>query len=368
MAQARRQGLERPDGLRIVAVVPAHNEAESIGAVIDALLVQDRRPDQIVVVSDNSTDATFAIASSYPDVTAVETVGNVHKKSGALNHAWRVYCQDADLVVTLDADTILPATAVGEWEREFLADPTVAGSSSKFTMRGSKLLVRLQRFEFAMWTDTSLRRQWTSVLAGTGCCIRNRALHAVYALDGREGPWSYDSQVEDFELTYRIRQLGYHCHVSPTVRAYTDAMDTVRALWGQRMKWQVGTVEDLLRFGVNPLTRLDWRQQVAGLAATLSRVGWVVLLVWGALLGVLTFSPIWLFMPLLFAVADVKKAMRIPHKDVWDVVLAACLLPQELFAWMRAGWFFMSWLEVLASRVTGRRKDHWTMQYAAEGR
>ena len=165
-----------------------------------------------------------------------------------------------------------------------------------------------------MWTDTALRRQSTTVLAGTGCCIRNQVLNVVAARDDRDGPWSYGSQVEDFEMTYRIRELGYHCHVSSTVRAYTDSMDTVRALWGQRMKWQVGTAEDLLRFGVNRLTRLDWQQQVAGMLSALIRIGWVVLTVWGAFLGVLTFTPVWFVLPMLFAAADVKRAMRIPHR------------------------------------------------------
>jgi cellulose synthase/poly-beta-1,6-N-acetylglucosamine synthase-like glycosyltransferase len=357
-----------PQPLKIVAVVPAHNEAATIGLVVEALLTQARRPDRIVVVSDNSTDDTFSIASAYDGVTAVETVGNTHKKSGALNMAWRMFCQDADLVVTLDADTILPDNAVGDWEREFLADPSLAGSSSKFTMSGTSLLVRLQRFEFATWTDTSLRRGGTSVLAGTGCCIRNNALRQVVATHNRlEGPWSNDSQVEDFELTYRIRELGYRCHVSPTVRAYTDAMDTVRALWGQRMKWQVGTVEDLLSFGANRLTLLDWRQQVAGVLSVVIRLIWILLMIWGAIFGLLVFSPVWLLVPALFALVDVKRSLRIPHRDRWDVVMAALLIPQEIFATMRAGWFLASWFEVLIGRVTGRRKDHWTMQYAAEG-
>jgi hypothetical protein len=104
----------------VVALVPAHNEAESIGDVIEALLAQERPLDRIVVVSDNSTDDTFAIASSYGvrGVIAVETEGNRHKKSGALNMAWTRYCEDADLIVTLDADTILPPNAVGDWEQE----------------------------------------------------------------------------------------------------------------------------------------------------------------------------------------------------------------------------------------------------------
>jgi cellulose synthase/poly-beta-1,6-N-acetylglucosamine synthase-like glycosyltransferase len=234
-------------------------------------------------------------------------------------------------------------------------------------MRGGDLLTRLQRAEFARWTDTSLRRGWTSVLAGTGCAIRQDALRAVVATDDREGPWSYDSQVEDFELTYRIRQLGWRCQVSPTVRAYTDSMRSLRALWGQRMKWQVGTVEDLLRFGVDRWTLLDWRQQVAGLAAAVCRVGWVGLTVLALALHAFTFHPVWLLLTLLFIANDVRQSLRVPHRDRLDVLVAALLLPQELFAWLRAGWFTAAWAEALVGRVTHRSRDRWALQYRAEG-
>ena len=108
-------------------------------------------------------------------------------------------------------------------------------------MLGSDWLTRLQRSEFARWSQTSLQRGHTSVLAGTGCAIRGEALRAVAARHDREGPWTYNSSVEDFELTFRIRHRGWRCHVSPTVPAYTDSMKTIHALWAQRMKWQVGT-------------------------------------------------------------------------------------------------------------------------------
>ena len=197
--------------------------------------------------------------------------------------------------------------------------------------------------------------------------MRNSVLHEVVRTHRRYGPWLHASQVEDFELTYRIRELGYYCRVSPTVRAYTDAMRTVRALWGQRMKWQVGTVEDLIRFGLNRRTWIDWRQQAAGLLAAAVRFGWLFCTVLYAALGILHFAPIWFLVPLLFIANDVKQALRIPDRDRWDVLLAAVLLPQEAFAWMRAGWFIAAWFEVLKSRFTGKRKDRWTLQYAAEG-
>lgn len=349
----------------MVVLIPAHNEAEAIATTIEGVCAQLRRPDDVVVICDNCTDDTAAIASAYP-VRVVETSGNHHGKAGALNWAWRMFAEDADVVVCIDADTCLPANAIGDWVDEFRADASLGGSSSKFTMRGGAFLVRLQRAEFARWADTNLARGWTSVLAGTACAIRNTALREVAARDDRDGPWTHASSVEDFELTYRIRELGYACRVSPNVRAYTDAMKSVRSLWAQRMKWQTGTVEDLLRFGVTRLTIVDWLQQLAGLAAALVRVAWVLVLCAALALDAYSFNAWWLLAPVVFVLNDVKHARRIPDRDRADVLLAALLLPQELFAWIRAGWFAAGWTEVVIGKVTGRRRDRWWLQYAAE--
>lgn len=373
------RGAERPgcaQPLRIVTLIPAHNEAASIAGTIEALLAQHRVPDQIVVIPNGCTDDTAEIARRYA-VSVLELPKLENKKSEALNTGWQKFALTADVVICLDADTILPPNAVGDWEQEFLLerpngnkghrDLPLGGSSSKFTMLGGQILTRLQRAEFSRWTDTALRRGWTSVLAGTGCAISGEALRRIAAREDRMGPWAYTSQVEDFELTYVIRKLGYRCQVSPEVRAYTDSMKTVRALWGQRMKWQCGTVEDLLTIGVNRLTIRDWWQQVAGLGAALSRILWVLVLIAQIILGQFHMILFWWCVPLLFVAVDIKASLRIPHKDRRDVLLAVFLLPSELFAWLRAGWFLAAWFEVLTSRVTGKRKDRWKMQYIAEG-
>ncbi len=356
--------------MRIVALIPAHNEASSILETVRAMLRQRRLPDQIVVICDNCTDETYQLAAGEVRpgnrLRVVRTERNQDKKPGALNWAWREFCQGADLLVTLDADTVLPPNAVGDWEQEFEDDPRLGGSSSKFTMPGDSLLVRLQRYEFARWTHQSLRRGWTSVLAGTGCAIRNDALTAVAARADRDGPWLYESKVEDFELTHRIRELGYYSRVSPTVRAYTDAMDTVPALWGQRMKWQVGTVEDLLRMGFRRRTRLDWGQQLLGLAYAFMRLLWPALVLLALLTHHFRFVPLWLAPTGLFVLNDFKHAFLVPHRDRWDVILAVSLLPLELFAYMRAAWFLAGWHEALVNRLTGREKDRWLLQERAE--
>ena len=369
--------------LNIVALIPAHNEAESIAATVEALLSQERVPDQIIVIPNGCSDDTAGIARHYP-VTIMEFGKLKHGKSEALNLAWNAHAKSADIVVCLDADTILPPNAIKDWEQEFV-DPYSAtvqakrkkgselklgGSSSKFTMRGTDFWTRLQRAEFAMWTDSGLRRGYTTVLAGTGCAISGPALREVVSTTGRFGPWSYDSQVEDFELTFQLRQLGWTCWISPTVRAYTDSMKSLRSLWGQRMKWQVGTVEDLLSLGVRRLTLLDWGQQISGIFMALFRLAWVALVIAQITLGLFTFSAIWMLMvPGAFALGQVAMATRIPHVDRKDYLYAISILPSEIFAWVRAGWFMKAWQEVLFAKIfRTTRKDRWQLQYAAEAK
>jgi poly-beta-1,6-N-acetyl-D-glucosamine synthase len=406
----------RPDGgrLRITVLIAAHNEEESIGATLDSIMAQDRMADLVVVAADNCTDRTVEIARErhgkhVAGFLVYETVDNSNKKSGALNQAWRLTRDRTDLYVCIDADTILPPNAVGGWEAEFLRDEKLAGCSAKFTMLSTQEMIglseagvvpasvaqlpkhsfrermwcRLQKAEFAKWTDTALSRKgrWTSVLAGTACMVRASALEQVVAAERRtwleqtiagardvsptapEGPWSYSSVVEDYYLTYQLRALGWHCCVSADVRAYTGAMLSMRTLWAQRMKWQVGTVADLRTIGYNPMTRVDWWQQLLGMLSAFVRVAWIGVVIMDIVLtGHFQLLKYWWIFPLLFIVCDVREAWRVPHRTFGDLITAASLLPQELLAWMRAGWFTWSWVEVLS----GRRRDRWALQIAAE--
>jgi cellulose synthase/poly-beta-1,6-N-acetylglucosamine synthase-like glycosyltransferase len=377
----------------VTVLIAAHNEEGSIKAVLESCLHQTFKPARIVVMADNCTDGTVAIANSVPGVTVFETVDNTHKKSGALNQGWHLTRAATNLYITIDADTILPPTAIRDWVEEF-RDPAVAGVSAKFTMLTPKEIrkladdgvvptaprdlpamswreiawVRLQKFEFSRWTDTALarRNRWTSVLAGTACAIRASALEAVVAAEGwSEGPWTYESAVEDFYLTYCLRRMGYQCRVSATVRAYTGAMTTLKTLWAQRLKWQIGTAQDLKRLGFNRQTIIDWRQQAVGMIAAWLRVAWVSLVVSELVIAHhLYLMHYWWMFPVLFIALDFRASLRIPHKSKADILMALALIPQEFFAWIRAAWFTWSWVSVLA----GRKPDLWAAQIAAEGR
>lgn len=345
----------------VVVLVPAHNEEESIARTIEAILAQDRMPDRVVVICDNCTDSTEAIAKRYP-ITVMATVGNKHRKSGALNAAWRRYGQNADVIVCVDGDTILPPNAVGDWEQEFINDPELGGSSCQVVMMGDGLLPRIQRAEFAKSAYLNLNRGSTNVISGTGCAYREEALREVAYAQGSEGPWWYNSATEDHYLTYRIRERGWGCIVSPKVYAYTGSMPTLKALWFQRIKWQTGTVRDLVEFGVNRLTIRQWFTQIFGLMCISFWVIWPTLNVTELAAGDIHFHWYWLAFPALFSVVETIFAFQIKDWSWKDILLAASLVSSFVYTFLCMGWVTWSWIKF----ATDDRKDLWTAQYKAE--
>ena len=355
--------LEDRDRPRIVALVPAHNEEEGIENAIRSLLGQTRPLDEIVIISDNSTDRTVEIARGYP-VTVLETAGNTYRKSGALNYGWRERCRDADIVVCCDGDTRFPPHAVRDWEREFARNPQLGGSSSQPIMTGHGFLPRLQRNEFSRGVQMSLARGWCRVVSGTGCAYRNVALHESARMPGRAGPWTYASVVEDYHLTYNMRQAGWLCEMSGTVWCWTGSMPTLKALWYQRIKWQAGTCGDLLTFGFNRLNYREWLQQGLLFLQIAFWAIWLTINIPAVAAGTWHFSWVWeLSIPVFFGTLELVHVHRQREKDGWDYLFACCLVYMTVYAVLAMAWGTVSWVKVLRAEMG----DLWAPQYRAEG-
>ena len=95
--------------LRLTVLVPAHDEALTIGATLESLWGQTRPPDRVVVVADNCTDDTADIAREH-GAEVFTTVGNTEKKAGALNQALsrdvRRHRRRATSSMVMDADSV----------------------------------------------------------------------------------------------------------------------------------------------------------------------------------------------------------------------------------------------------------------------
>jgi glycosyltransferase involved in cell wall biosynthesis len=136
----------------VVALLPAHNEEDEIEAAICSLRQQKSSPDLIVVIADNCTDGTREKAEA-AGAFVFETVGNVHKKAGALNQVLDLLLpklRDEDAVLVMDADSRLAPTFLAEALRRLRNG--VGGVGGVFTGRsGGGFVGMLQRNEYARY-------------------------------------------------------------------------------------------------------------------------------------------------------------------------------------------------------------------------
>ncbi len=86
----------------VAVVVPASNEAATIGAVVDAVLVHDRLVDELVVVDDHSSDDTATVAGHHG--ARVLSLRGPGGKGAAMRAG--IDASTSEIVVFLDGDVL----------------------------------------------------------------------------------------------------------------------------------------------------------------------------------------------------------------------------------------------------------------------
>ncbi|QNG36300.1 glycosyltransferase family 2 protein [Geodermatophilaceae bacterium NBWT11] len=355
---------------RMLVLIPAHNEEATIGRTLEALLTQSRVPDRIVLLADNCTDRTEEIARRFRGVTVMRTVDNTERKVGALNQGWRRWQAGYDYVAGIDADTILAPDCLQQLEEELAQTARPGGVMARYTFDQSlgstamaRMLIRMQRLEFASWTMDALQKnRKTYVLGGQASLFSGEALRKVTEMNQTQGPWDTTAQVEDMQLTGDLRGMNYQTLVSTTARAHAGPMLTMRSLWAQRRKWDEGMARLLVRPSLNKWTMTLWKQQLSLLANGVSRLLFLFLLTASLMVSQFVWSWIWLTPPVVASILNAKLAWRVPNRTMGDVLAGALLIPVELYLWMRLACTTASWANVLA----GIKKDGWENQARAE--
>ncbi|WKK27572.1 glycosyltransferase family 2 protein [Streptomyces olivoreticuli] len=318
----------------VVALIPAHNEAERIPAALEALARQERVPDAVHVVADNCSDDTAAVAARH-GAHVLRSEDNRHKKAGALNQALdRILpdLADDDLVLVQDADTALSPTFVTSATGAMAAGVGAVGGIF-YGEGGGGLLGLLQRIEFHRYAREITRRgHRADVLTGTATMFRVATLRQIRQArhDGRIGGgtsyYSLASLTEDDEITKAVRTLGYRT-VSPMgCDVVTEVMTTVPKLWHQRMRWQRGALENLRDYGWTPVTApYIVRQAFMGLSVVFLLL-YIAFTCWMFARGRPEFSHFWIAIGLLFVTEKVVTA----RSAGWRSQLLAATLAVEL--------------------------------------
>lgn len=321
----------------LTVLIPAHNEQKLIAGTLTSLLAQSRRPERVIVVADNCTDATVRIARA-GGVEVIESVGNTHKKAGALNQVLAALLPgqgENELVMVMDADTALDDGFLEVAVRRFADDRALMAVGGLFYGdEGGGLLGQFQRNEYFRYARYMKRRRGkVFVLTGTASIFRPRALRAVAEARGvtipgeRGGVYDTAALTEDNEITIALKSLGALIISPAQCTVVTEVMPTLSALWRQRLRWQRGALENIGAYGMTPATLRYWAQQL-GLGYGVIALGAFFVLTVLMLVSVDTWVwfPFWLGIGGIFILEKVVTVW----KGGWRARLLAVLLVPEM--------------------------------------
>jgi peptidoglycan-N-acetylglucosamine deacetylase len=232
---------DNPDYQPEVSVlIPAYNEEAVIVDTIRSALASNYPQLEILVVNDGSLDRTAELVQQNfgRDRRVRLLLQSNHGKPSALNHGLAE--ASGEIVVSIDADTIVDPDAIPRLVRHF-ADPSVGAVAGNVkVMNRNRWLTRWQALEYI--TSQNLEKRAFDLL------------NCIPVVPGAVGAWrtgllrssggfSGDTVAEDTDLTLTIRRNGWKILYDEDAIGRTEVPETIEALIRQRFRWTFGTLQ-----------------------------------------------------------------------------------------------------------------------------
>jgi cellulose synthase/poly-beta-1,6-N-acetylglucosamine synthase-like glycosyltransferase len=292
-------------------IVAAHNEATVLDATLTALFAQTIPPAEVVIADDGSNDGTATLLTrtyglTPPPLGEISGPSPQHAalrwlrlprggKASALNEALGHI--GAEVVLTVDADTLLEPEALSAMSEAFAAEPNlVAATGILFPVcdatPSGRFFQWFQTYEYMrnfLSRYAWARQDGLLLISGAFAAYRRQAVLDV-------GGFDTDCLVEDYELTHRMlnyavaQGLHWRTDVVGGARARTDAPGAIGMFLRQRRRWFGGFLQTQLwyrhmigdpRYGrlgaqMLPVKALDTMQPLYGLTSIAVVVGYAL--------------------------------------------------------------------------------------------
>jgi cellulose synthase/poly-beta-1,6-N-acetylglucosamine synthase-like glycosyltransferase len=345
---------------RIAVLIPAHNEAARLAVTLASVSTQLRATDRVLVVADNCSDETAAVAAS-AGAEVIQRTDETHRGKGyALDFGIRHLESDPpEVVIVIDADCQISA---GSCDRLAM---TCAQSGrpvqALYLMRaGLRPGLKMRVAEFA-WTVKNQARAEGLHRLGLPCQLTG---------SGMAFPWSGIASaelatahiVEDLKLGLDLARAGtapVFCPEALVTSSFPNSADGIKT---QRTRWEHGHL-NLILTQTPRVLRAALRPRNFGLIAMaldlsvppLALLTMIVAVVWSVSLGF--YLRTGFYLPLLLATADslligvaVLLAWRRYGRDIislshlalsgvyalWKIPLYARVLVARQVAWVRS--------------------------------
>ncbi|HSV69338.1 MAG TPA: glycosyltransferase [Methylibium sp.] len=238
---------------RLAVVMPAHNEAAGIAEPIAALRAQLAPGDRLLVVADNCSDATAAVAAA-AGAQVSERFDSVRRGKGyALDHGVRQLEADPpEVVLIVDADCIVEPGALDRLARECAAHGRpIQALYRMLTPEGAGLRMRVAQFA---WRVKGQARALGYRRLGLPCQLMGTGMAFPWA-QIVTAPLASGHLVEDLQLGLDLAAAGHaprYCVEAVVTSSFPSSDDATAS---QRTRWEHGHLGVIAAQG----PRLLWR-------------------------------------------------------------------------------------------------------------
>ena len=224
-------------------LVPAYNEQGVISRTLNSLVNIKYERKEIIVIDDGSTDLTKFVAAGFKD-RGVRVLSKPNGgKASALNFG--LLFARGDIVITIDADSMITRDAVDEIVRTMNSNPDIVAVAGNIKILNSNsILTKIQELEYIMAINT-IRRAFAffgSVMVIPGAFGAFKKQHVIDV-----GGYDTDTMTEDFDVTIKLLKTRGAVSSSSTANAYTEVPSTWKSLYKQRIRWSTGTLQTIFK-------------------------------------------------------------------------------------------------------------------------
>lgn len=124
--------------MRVSVVIPVYNEESRIKNCLDSLMKQDDKPDEIIVVDNNSTDNTVSIVKKYKNIKIIneKNQGITPARNKGFNTA------KYEIIARCDADSVLPDNWIKQIREVFSKNKNVVGFTNPIVFYDLPVIVK----------------------------------------------------------------------------------------------------------------------------------------------------------------------------------------------------------------------------------
>jgi len=226
----------------VSVLIAAYNEEKVIGKTIQSIMKSRYPQFELIIVDDGSTDQTANIVEA--ECSKYSNIRLLRKENGGKASALNLGIQNAsaEIIVTLDADTVIAEDTIAKLVRHFIK-PNVGAVAGNVKIGNRKNLLT--------W--------WQHIEYVTGFNLEKRAfdeLDSITVVPGAIGAWrksammeidlfEEDTLAEDTDATMKLLRQGYKIRSEVEALAYTEAPEDMRSFIKQRYRWTFGILQCL---------------------------------------------------------------------------------------------------------------------------